>query len=180
MKRKILIIVENLPVPFDTRVWKEAASLHANGYEVTVLCPRGKGFEKNHEVMEGVHIYRHPMVKEGNSALGYMWEYGWALFWEFLYAFWIYLVRGFQVIQACNPPDNIFLVALPFKALGVKYIFDFHDANPELYLAKYERKGASLRRFGLVRKNDFQIQRYRHRNKPKLPEYRDNEGRARS
>jgi glycosyltransferase involved in cell wall biosynthesis len=81
------------------------------------------------------------MVKEGNSVLGYLWEYGWALFWEFLYASWIYLVRGFQVIQACNPPDNIFLVALPFKVLGVKFIFDFHDANPELYLAKYERKG---------------------------------------
>ena len=141
MKRKILIIVENLPVPFDTRVWKEATSLYSNGYEVTVLCPRGKGFERNHEVMDGVHIYRHPMVKEGNSTFGYLWEYGWALFWEFLYSFWIYLVRGFQVIQACNPPDNIFLVALPFKALGVKFIFDFHDANPELYLAKYEKKG---------------------------------------
>jgi len=141
LKRKILIIVENLPVPFDTRVWKEAASLHANGYEVTVLCPRGKGFEKNHEVLEGVHIYRHPLPKEGNDALGYLWEYGWALFWEFLYAFWIFFARGFQVIQACNPPDNIFLVALPFKLFGVKYIFDFHDANPELYLAKYEKKG---------------------------------------
>jgi glycosyltransferase involved in cell wall biosynthesis len=141
LKRKILIIVENLPVPFDTRVWKEASSLRENGYEVTVLCPRGKGYERNHEVIDGVHIYRHPLPTEGNSALGYAWEYGWALFWEILYSWWIYLRRGFHVIQACNPPDNIFLVALPFKALGVKYIFDFHDANPELYLAKYERKG---------------------------------------
>jgi len=141
MKEKILIIVENLPVPFDTRVWKEASSLRENGYEVTVLCPRGKGYERNHEVIDGVHIYRHPLPNEGNSALGYAWEYGWALFWEILYSWWIYLRRGFHVIQACNPPDNIFLVALPFKALGVKYIFDFHDANPELYLAKYERKG---------------------------------------
>jgi len=122
-------------------VWKEASSLRENGYEVTVLCPRGKGYERNHEVIDGVHIYRHPLPNEGNSALGYAWEYGWALFWEILYSWWIYLRRGFHVIQACNPPDNIFLVALPFKALGVKYIFDFHDANPELYLAKYERKG---------------------------------------
>lgn len=140
MLRKILIIVENLPVPFDTRVWKEAASLHANGYDVTVLCPRGKGYERNHEVLHGVHIYRHPMPEEGNSPLGYAWEYCCALLWELLYAWWIYLVRGFQVIQACNPPDNIFLVALPFKLLGVKYIFDFHDANPELYIAKYGRR----------------------------------------
>jgi glycosyltransferase involved in cell wall biosynthesis len=141
LKRKILIIVENLPVPFDTRVWKEASSLRGKGYEVTVLCPRGKGYERNHEVMDGVHIYRHPLPEEGNSPLGYMWEYGCALFWEFLYTCWIYLRRGFHVIQACNPPDNIFLVALPFKLLGVKYIFDFHDANPELYMAKYEKKG---------------------------------------
>jgi len=141
VKQKILIIVENLPVPFDTRVWKEAASLHENGYEVTVLCPRGKGYERNHEVIDGVHIYRHPLPEEGNSPLGYLREYGCALFWEFLYSFWIFLRRGFHVIQACNPPDNIFLVALPFKLLGVKYIFDFHDANPELYIAKYERKG---------------------------------------
>ena len=141
MKRKILIIVENLPVPFDTRVWKEATSLRSNGYEVTVLCCRGKGYERNYEVIDGVRIYRHHLPKEGNSPLGYAWEYTCALFWEFLYSWWIYLRHGFQVIQACNPPDNIFLVALPFKLLGVKYIFDFHDANPELFIAKYEKKG---------------------------------------
>ena len=140
MLRKILIIVENLPVPFDTRVWKEAASLRSNGYEVTVLCPRGKGYELNHEVTDGVHIYRHPLPKEGNSPLGYVWEYGCALFWEIIYSWWIFMVRGFDVIQACNPPDNIFLVALPFKVCGVKFIFDFHDANPELYIAKYEKR----------------------------------------
>jgi glycosyltransferase involved in cell wall biosynthesis len=141
VKKKILIIVENLPVPFDTRVWKEAASLRANGYEVTVLCPRGKGYSQGHEVIEGVHIFRHPAPKEGNGPLGYLYEYGCALLWEFLYAWWIYLRRGFHVIQGCNPPDDIFLVALPFKLLGVKYIFDHHDANPELYLSKYEKKG---------------------------------------
>ncbi len=140
VKKKVLIIVENLPVPFDSRVWKEARALHQNGYDVTVLCPRGKGYQQGHEVLEGVHIYRHPMPKEGNSALGYLWEYGWALFWEFFYSWWIFLTRGFHVIQGCNPPDNIFLVALPFKLFGVKYIFDHHDANPELYHSKYERK----------------------------------------
>ena len=139
MKRKILIIVENLPVPFDKRVWKEAASLQQSGYEVTVLCPRGKGYEQRHEVIDGIHIYRHPLPREGNTPLGYLHEYGWALFWEFLYTWWIYLRRGFHAIQGCNPPDNIFLIALPFKLLGIKYIFDHHDANPELYLSKYGR-----------------------------------------
>ncbi len=142
MAQKILIIVENLPVPFDMRVWKEASSLNRAGYSVTVLCPRGKGYEQRHEVLDGIHIYRHPLPKEGNSPLGYVREYASALFWEFFYTVWIYLRRGFDVIQGCNPPDDIFLIALPFKLFGVKYIFDHHDANPELYLSKYGKRGA--------------------------------------
>ena len=142
MAQKILIIVENLPVPFDFRVWKEATSLHTAGYDVTVLSPMGKGYKQKYEVLDGIHIYRHPSPKEGNSPLGYVREYASALFWEFLYAWWIYLRAGFDVIQGCNPPDNIFLIALPFKLLGVKYIFDHHDANPELYLSKYGKRGA--------------------------------------
>ncbi len=141
MTQRILIIVENLPVPFDMRVWKEALSLQAAGYIITVLCPRGKGYERTHEVLDGIHVYRHPLPKEGNSPLGYVCEYASALFWEFFYAWWIYLRRGFDVIQGCNPPDNIFLIALPFKLLGVKYVFDHHDANPELYLSKYGKRG---------------------------------------
>ncbi len=141
MKHKVLIIVENLPVPFDTRVWKEACALQKNGYEVTVLCPRGRNYEHGREIINGIHIYRHPMPKEGNSPLGYICEYGCALLWEFVYAWWIYFHGGFQIMQGCNPPDDIFLVALPFKLLGVRYIFDQHDANPELYLSKYDKRG---------------------------------------
>ena len=140
MKRKILIIVENIPVPFDQRVWKEGLALHEAGYDVSILSRKGKGCEDGYEFREGIHIYRHPMPKESNSALGYLWEYGCALFWETLFSWWIYFRRGFHVIQGCNPPDDIFLVAWPFKLFGVKYIFDHHDVNPELYLAKYERK----------------------------------------
>jgi glycosyltransferase involved in cell wall biosynthesis len=141
VKKKVLIIVENITVPVDVRVWQEANSLQANGYKVTVLCPRRKDWQQGYEVMQGVHIYRHPTPKEGNSLLGYLFEYGTALLWEFVYTFWIFLRRGFHVIQGCNPPDNIFLVALPFKPFGVKYIFDHHDASPELYLSKYETPG---------------------------------------
>jgi glycosyltransferase involved in cell wall biosynthesis len=138
--KKILIIVENLPVPFDTRVWKEALALREAGYQVAVISPRGKGYTKKYELLEGVHIYRHPAPPEGNSAFGYVREYALALFWEFVYAWWVFFVLGFHVIQGCNPPDNIVLIALPFKLFGVKYIFDHHDANPELYLSKYERR----------------------------------------
>ena len=140
--KKVLIIVENLPVPFDSRVWKEAISLKSDGYEVTVLCPRGKGYMRGHEVLDGIRIYRHPMPREGNGSFGYLYEYGSALLWEFLYSWFIYVRHGFDVIQGCNPPDNIFMVALPFKLFGVKYIFDHHDAVPELYVSKYPNKGA--------------------------------------
>ncbi len=140
VKRKVLIIVENAAVPLDPRVWKEATALHNAGYGVTVLSPKEVGFEAIYECIEGIHIYRHPMPKEGKGAIGYIWEYACALFWEFLYSWWIYIRRGFHVIQACNPPDDIILVALPFKVFGVRSIFDHHDVNPELYLAKYEKK----------------------------------------
>ena len=140
MSRKVLIIVENLPVPFDGRVWKEALALHEAGYEVSVLCPKGKGYARPYELLHGIHIYRHPAPKERNGLLGYLLEYGSALIWEMIFTWWIYFTRGFDVIQGCNPPDNIFMVALPFKLFGVKYIFDHHDLNPELYVSKYERR----------------------------------------
>ena len=136
---KVLIIVENQSVPSDPRVFNEAVSLAKNGYQVTVLCPRNSN-DPWHEVIEGICIYRHPMPKEVRTTAGYLVEYACALFWEFLYTSWIYVRHGFHVIQGCNPPDNIFLVALPFKLLGVKYVFDHHDANPELYLSKFGKK----------------------------------------
>ncbi len=140
MTKKILIIVENQPVPMDFRVWKEARSLREAGYQVTVLCPKRKDVRQGYEFLDGVHIYRHPMTKEGNGYGGYLREYASALFWEFLYSWWIYFRRGFHVIQGCNPPDDIFLVAVLFKLFGVKYIFDHHDVSPELYLSKYGKK----------------------------------------
>jgi glycosyltransferase involved in cell wall biosynthesis len=139
-KKKLLIIVENIPVPFDVRVWNEACSLRDAGYQVSVLSPRGKGYTQMHEVLDDIHIFRHPMPKESESVVGYLMEYACALFWEFLFTVWIFMSQGFHVIQGCNPPDTIFLVALPFRIFGVKYIFDQHDANPELYHSKYERK----------------------------------------
>ena len=84
------------------------------------------------------------MPVEARTPFGYLSEYACAFALEFLYTLWIYLRHGFDVIQGCNPPDNIFLVALPFKMLGVKYIFDHHDANPELYVSKYGKAGRAL------------------------------------
>lgn len=141
MPERVLIVVENLPVPFDTRVWNEARALRDAGYEVHVVCPAGKGFPRGHDLHEGVHIYRHPLPPERNGALGYLLEYGVALAWEFWLAWRLFLRRRFRVLQGCNPPDDIFLLALTLRPFGVRYIFDHHDVNPELYEAKYGRRG---------------------------------------
>lgn len=138
--KKILIIVENLPSPFDRRVWQEANTLRDHGYQVSIICPTGKGYEKTFEVIDGIYIYRHHLPLEANGALGYLIEYSAALFWEFVLSWRVLLTRGFDVIHGCNPPDNIFLVGAFFKLLGKKFVFDHHDINPELYEAKFGRR----------------------------------------
>ena len=135
--RKILIIVENLPVPFDTRVWQEATTLAENGYTVSVICPKGKGYTADEEFLDGVHIFRHDLPIEGNGAVGYLKEYYTALREEMRLAKKIYKEIGFDVIQGCNPPDDIYLVARKFKKYGVQYVFDHHDICPELFEAKF-------------------------------------------
>ncbi len=138
--KKVLIIVENLPCPFDRRVWQEATTLRNYGAKVSIICPTGKGYEKKFEIIDDIAIYRHKLVCEADGALGYLLEYGSALFWEFVLSVRCLFARGFDVIHACNPPDLIYLVARPFKLLGKKFVFDHHDINPELYFAKFNRK----------------------------------------
>ena len=139
--KKILIIVENLPSPFDRRVWQEATTLSEAGYQVSIICPTGKGYEKKYEVLDDIHIYRHNLPMEGEGPLGYLIEYSVALFWEFVLTWRVFLTRGFDVIHACNPPDNIFLIGAFFKLFGKKFVFDHHDINPELFIAKFGRQG---------------------------------------
>lgn len=158
MDRRILIIVENLPVPFDTRVWQEASTLAANGYTVSVICPKGKGYNADYECIDGVHIYRHDLPTEGNGAIGYAREYFSALWNEYRLARKIYKKHGFHVIHGCNPPDDIYMVARMFRGKGVDYVFDHHDICPELYEAKFGKKS------GLFYKSQLWLERntYRH------------------
>ena len=138
--KRVLIVVENLPVPFDRRVWMEARTLKAAGAEVSVICPTGKGFEAREEVIDGINVYRHTLPLDASGAMGYLLEYGAALFHEMRLTLKVWRRHGIDVIQGCNPPDLIFLVALPLKMFGIKYIFDHHDINPELYEAKFNRR----------------------------------------
>ena len=139
--KRILIIVENLPLPFDKRVWNEAGTLRDVGCRVAAICPVGKGYEKHYEEIDGIAIYRHPMLPEADGLMGYISEYICALLWEFFLTLRIFLTRGFDAIQACNPPDTIFVIGFFFKLLGKKFIFDHHDINPELYVAKFGKRG---------------------------------------
>lgn len=139
--RKVLIVVENLPVPFDRRVWSEATTLKANGYEVSVICPTGKGFENRYEVIDGIHIYRHKLPLDARGAIGYLREYSSALFHEARLALKIKRKHGFDVVHGCNPPDLIFLIALLFRPFGTRFLFDHHDICPELFEAKFGKRG---------------------------------------
>lgn len=144
-RRRVLIIVENLPCPFDRRVWQEARTLAAAGYLVSIICPKGKGYEKGFEELDGIAIYRHPQPFEGHGPLGYVAEYSWALLAEFALSLRVLVERGFDAIHACNPPDTLFLIGGFYKLFGKKFLFDHHDINPELYEAKFHRRDVFYR-----------------------------------
>jgi glycosyltransferase involved in cell wall biosynthesis len=155
-KGRVLMIVENLPVPFDRRVWAEATALQQAGYVVSVICPQAKGLTENHEVIDGISIYRHPLPIEAKGALGYLLEYSSALYWEFVLSFKVHRRHGFDVIHACNPPDLIFLIGAFWKIFGgKKFIFDHHDLNPELFEAKFKRRGLMWRLLLLLERLTF-------------------------
>lgn len=153
--KHILIIVENLPVPFDRRVWQEATSLKDEGAAISIICPRMKGYNEAHEIINGIEIYRHPLPLEARGAVGYLVEYSAAIFWEIKLAKKIYKKKPFQVIHGCNPPDLIFLTARRFKRKKVKFVFDHHDINPELYIAKYNKKDILYRLMLILERMTF-------------------------
>jgi glycosyltransferase involved in cell wall biosynthesis len=138
--KRVLILVENLPSPFDRRVWQEANALRDAGYTVSIICPTGKGYEAKYEEIDGIAIHRYDLPMEAEGAAGYAIEYTAALFWTFVLSWRVFLTRGFDVIHACNPPDLFFLIGGFFRLFGRKFVFDHHDINPELYEAKFGRR----------------------------------------
>jgi glycosyltransferase involved in cell wall biosynthesis len=137
-----LIIVQNLPVPLDRRVWQEARTLQAAGFAVTVICPKGGKHKKAKERLDGVDIRRFGMPVEGRSTLGILLEYAWSALAIFLAATAEALRRRPDVVQICNPPDFLIFLVLHLKLFfGSKIIFDHHDLNPELYEVKFGKRG---------------------------------------
>jgi glycosyltransferase involved in cell wall biosynthesis len=146
-KRNILIIVQNLPVPFDRRVWQEATSLRRHGFGVAVICPKKGKCTAGYERLEDVDIYRYPLIYEANKGVaGYFFEFVYCWLASLWLALRAYAHRPFQAIHACNPPDTFFALALLFRPLGVKFVFDHHDLCPEMYLAKGRSRTGMLYR----------------------------------
>jgi glycosyltransferase involved in cell wall biosynthesis len=137
------MIVENLPVPADPRVWKEATTLHEAGCQVCVICPKGATKQQEaYTCIDGIHIYRYQLPTTTNSSGAYLKEYVTALLMTFWLSLKILFRHGFDVIHSANPPDIFFLLAWCYRLLGKKYIFDQHDLAPEMFQVKFkDRKG---------------------------------------
>ncbi|AWS40159.1 glycosyltransferase family 4 protein [Streptosporangium sp. 'caverna'] len=134
---KALILVENLSVPFDRRVWQESTALRDAGWEVHVICPRGaKRDTEAYAEIDGIRIHRYPLRAATGGPLGYLKEYGSALWHTYRLA---RRVGKVDVVHACNPPDLFFLVARAMRRRGARFVFDQHDLVPELYLSRFDR-----------------------------------------
>lgn len=137
MAGRALILVENLSVPFDRRVWQESTALRDAGWEVHVICPTGANRDTEPEaVIDGVRIHRYPLRPATGGPVGYLREYGLALLHTYRLA---RKVGPVEVVHACNPPDLLFLVARMLKRRGARFVFDQHDLVPELYLSRFAR-----------------------------------------
>jgi glycosyltransferase involved in cell wall biosynthesis len=145
--RRVLVIVQNLPVPFDRRVWLEATTLSKAGYQVSVICPKMKGFNESRETFEGIEIYRYRQPFDPKSRLGFVAENLLALVSTFLLTLRVAVSgRGFDVIHACNPPETYWTVGVFWKLFGKRFLFDHHDLSPELYEVKFGAGPGSLLR----------------------------------
>ena len=135
--KHVCIVVQNLPVPFDRRVWAECRALRAAGYEVSVVCPKGKG-DPSYAELEGVHLYKYRAFPPITRQVMFVAEYAYSILATLVHLVRAWRRRPFSVVQVCNPPDVLWAAAFPFQVLfGVKLVFDQHDLCPELYLSRF-------------------------------------------
>jgi glycosyltransferase involved in cell wall biosynthesis len=134
---RVLIIVQNLPVPFDRRVWLECQALVADGYEVAVVCPKGKG-DPAYQLVDSVKLYKYRPYAPGGSKLGFIMEYGYSFAATARLTLKARRSGRFAVIQACNPPDIFWPIAQALRVIdGTRFVFDHHDLCPELYESRF-------------------------------------------
>ncbi|GAA5110959.1 glycosyltransferase family 4 protein [Pseudonocardia adelaidensis] len=148
---RVLVLVENLSVPFDRRVWQECLALVDAGYDVVVVCPMGKGRDEEPEVvLDRVRILRYPLRAATGGPAGYVREYGAALWHTLRLALRVRREGPVDVVHACNPPDLLLPAVLPLKLLGARFVFDQHDLVPELFRSRFPNGGRWLLRVALI------------------------------
>lgn len=146
-QKSILLVVENLPVPYDRRVWQEALALKKAGWRVHVVSPATARHPKLFESIDGIRICRYPMLVEGKGHLGLILEYVWSFFCIFLLTLFVAAFRGFDVIVCANPPDIFFPVLAMWRMAGKATVFDHHDLTPELFITKFNAPSAIILKF---------------------------------
>jgi glycosyltransferase involved in cell wall biosynthesis len=132
----VLIIVQNLPVPLDRRVWLECQALRASGIGVSVICPKGSG-DPWHQRLDGVELYKYPPPPQASGLIGYAWEFAYCWVLTALLSVVVAVRDGFGAIQACNPPDTFWALALLWRPFGKRFVYDQHDLNPEVFLSRF-------------------------------------------
>ena len=138
---RVLIIVENLPIPNDRRVWLEATTLRDAGYQVSVISITGKNARKFYEILDGIVIYRYPAPPLTKGMLSFVYEFLYCWLSTFLLSVVITFREGFDIIHACNPPETFWIIALFYKLFGKKFVFDHHDLSPEMYHSRFRKRG---------------------------------------
>lgn len=134
--RHVLVVVQNLPVPLDRRVWLECRALRAAGYDVSVICPKGPG-DPGREIIEGIHLHKYRPAPQASGVLSYLVEFVYSWVRTSILSRRVWRGQPFQVIQACNPPDTYWALARLWRRHGVRFVFDQHDLNPELFLSRF-------------------------------------------
>jgi len=155
-KGHIVILVENLPVPFDRRVWMESTALTQAGYKVSVISPCPPDDPEPDKVIDGIHVYRFPMYEEKPGKLYYIKEFAYCLREVGKRVKQIWNEDPFDVIQTCNPPDTFWWIARRYKKHGVKFVFDHHDLCPELYESKFHRQDIMWKGLRWLEKKQFE------------------------
>lgn len=136
---KILMLIENSPVPSDTRTWSEAILLRDHGFHVSVISPKGPTYDRESYVcIEGIHIYRYRLPATSNKYVGYVLEYTIGMSMTFLLSLKVWCCHGFDVIHATNPPDIFFMFGWFYRLFGKKFVFDQRDLSPEMFQVKFK------------------------------------------
>jgi glycosyltransferase involved in cell wall biosynthesis len=141
----VLVIVQNLPVPLDRRVWLECLALRDAGYDVSVICPKGPG-DPPFAVLEGIRLHKYRPAPPARTAASFAYEFAYCWLMAAVRTWGIFLRRGLDAVQACNPPDTYWALALTLKPFGVRFVYDQHDLCPEVYRSRFARDTGTLLR----------------------------------